>query len=214
MTRGDGPPVTRLGALAHPGAVAVLALVGLVVSWGLAVREPLPAWELRLTEWVNDAPEWVADVLYPVMQLGTLAGPVVVAVGLLVVRRDRWLAGATVLVGLVAWWGAKVVKRIVDRDRPRTFLPEIAVREGDGAGLGFLSGHSAVAMSAAVMAMVALPREWRPVAALAAVLVGVARIVSGVHLPADVVGGWCFGALVALAGLASLDAVEAVSRDR
>ena len=124
MTRGDGPPVTRLGALAHPGAVAVLALVGLVVSWGLAVRE------------------------------------------------------------------------------------------GDGAGLGFLSGHSAVAMSAAVMAMVALPREWRPVAALVAVLVGVARIVSGVDLPADVVGGWCFGALVALGGLAALDAVEAVSRDR
>jgi undecaprenyl-diphosphatase len=206
--------VGRLGALAHPGVVAVVALVGLVVTWGVAVGEPPPAWELRLTERVADGPEWVADALYPVMQLGTLAGPLIVAVAVVVRRRDRWLAGATVLVGLVAWSGAKVVKRVVDRDRPRTYLPDIAVREGDGTGLGFLSGHSAVAMSTAVMAMVALPRAWRPVAALLAVLVGVARVVSGVHLPADVVGGWCFGTLVALGGLALLDVVEGVSRRR
>ncbi len=214
MIRGDETSATRLGAFAHPGAAAVVALVGLLVSWGLAVREPLPTWELRLTEWFNDAPGWVSDALYPVMQLGTLAGPLVVAVGVVVLRRDGRLAGATVLVGLAAWSGAKVVKRIVDRDRPRTYLPDIVVREGDGAGLGFLSGHSAVAMSAAVMAMVALPRAWRPVAALLAVLVGVARVVSGVHLPADVVGGWCFGTLVALGGLALLDVVEGVSPER
>ena len=51
------------------------------------------------------------------------------------------------------------------------------------------------------MAMVALPRRWRPVAALVAALVGIARIVHGVHLAADVVGGWSFGVLTGLAGL-------------
>jgi membrane-associated phospholipid phosphatase len=34
-----------------------------------------------------------------------------------------------------------------------------------------------------------------------ALLVGVARIVHGVHLPIDVVGGWAFGALIGFAGL-------------
>jgi membrane-associated phospholipid phosphatase len=51
------------------------------------------------------------------------------------------------------------------------------------------------------MVMVALPRQWRPLAAVIAVLVGIARIVHGVHLPADVVGGWSFGVLLGLAGL-------------
>ena len=51
------------------------------------------------------------------------------------------------------------------------------------------------------MAMVALPRRWRPFAAVVAALVGIARIVHGVHLPADVIGGWSFGVLTGLAGL-------------
>jgi membrane-associated phospholipid phosphatase len=49
--------------------------------------------------------------------------------------------------------------------------------------------------------MVALPRRWRPVAAVIAALVGIGRIVHGVHLTADVVGGWSFGVLLGLAGL-------------
>jgi undecaprenyl-diphosphatase len=58
------------------------------------------------------------------------------------------------------------------------------------------------------MAIVAMPRRWRPLAALLAASVGVARIVHGVHLPADVVGGWCFGVLVAMGALGVLDVVE------
>jgi membrane-associated phospholipid phosphatase len=58
------------------------------------------------------------------------------------------------------------------------------------------------------MAAVALPRRWRPLAAIVAGLVGVARIVHGVHLPADVVGGWSFGVLISLATLAVGDAAR------
>jgi len=142
------------------------------------------------------------------MQAGTLGGPIVVAVSIAAFKRDWLLSGATVVAGLVAWFGAKGVKRIVERDRPLTYLPEVIVREGDGTGLGYVSGHSAVAATAAIMAMAALPRRWRPVAAVVAVLVGVARIVHGVHLPADVVGGWSFGVLVALGALGVVDVVD------
>jgi undecaprenyl-diphosphatase len=93
------------------------------------------------------------------------------------------------------------VKGIVERGRPLAYIPDIVVREGDGTGLGYISGHSAVAASAAIMAMVTLPRRWRPVAVVVAVLVGIGRIVHGVHLVADVVGGWSLGVLTGLAGL-------------
>ena len=201
----------RWGGLQRPGLVAAGAGAGLVASYLVARALPVPQWELTLTEWINDVPDVVATTLYPVMQAGTLGGPIAVAAGIAVFRRDWLLSGATIAAGLVAWFGAKGVKRIVERDRPLTYLPEVIVREGDGTGLGYVSGHSAVAASAAIMAMAALPRRWRPLPAIVAVLVGVARIVHGVHLPADVVGGWSFGVLI---GLGALGVVDVIDRSR
>jgi membrane-associated phospholipid phosphatase len=190
-----------LAEFRRPLVIAGLAAVGMVSSYIVAVQRPVPSWELRLTERINDVPQLVASALYPVMQMGTFAGPIVVAVLIAIFRRDLVLSASVVLTGVVTWFAAKGVKKIVERDRPLSYLPEIVVREGDGSGLGFISGHSAVAASAAIMAMVALPRRWRPPAAVVAALVGIARIVHGVHLPADVVGGWSFGVLTGLAGL-------------
>lgn len=198
-----------LSEFRRPLLIAGIAGGGLAVSYAVAVQRPVPNWELRLTEAINDLPDWVASGLYPIMQLGTFAGPILVAVLIAAFRRDVVLAGAVALTGIATWFAAKGIKKIVERDRPRTYLPEILVREGDGTGLGFISGHSAVAASAAFMAMVAIPPRWRPLLAAVAVIVGIARIVHGVHLPADVVGGWSFGVLMGLAGLWLAGAVPA-----
>lgn len=211
MQSNDDQVRARWGGLARPGVVALTAGFGLAGSYVVAAQVPVPDWELRLTEWINDVPDAFATVLYPIMQAGTLGGPIVVAASIAIFRRDWLLSGATVVAGLVAWFGAKGVKRVVERDRPLTYLPEVVIREGDGTGLGYVSGHSAVAATAAIMAMAALPRRWRPLPAVIAVLVGVARIVHGVHLPADVVGGWSFGVLI---GLAALGVVDVVDRGR
>jgi undecaprenyl-diphosphatase len=190
-----------LDELSRPLVVAGIALGGLAVSYAVAVQRPVPVWELRLTEAINDLPDWAASALYPAMQMGTLAGPIVVAVAVMVFRRDVVLAAAVALTGVATWFAAKGIKKAVERGRPLTYLPDILVREGDGTGLGYISGHSAVAASAAMMGMVALPRRWRPLAGLVVALVGIARVVHGVHLPADVVGGWSFGVLMGLGGL-------------
>lgn len=185
--------------------IAAAAAVGLAGSYAVAARSPVPRWELDLTTWINDAPDWVSTALWPVMQLGSIWGPIVVGAGILAFRKDRMLATATVLTGAVTWVAAKGVKSLVERGRPLAYLPHIAVRDGRGTGLGYISGHAAVAAATAIMAMAALPRRARPAAAALAGVVGVARVVAGVHLPADVVGGWSFGALMGLAGLTLLE---------
>ena len=202
----------RLRSLRRPGVIAATAVTGLVTSYAVSIQDPVPAWELDLTEWINGAPDVVAQLLYPIMQLGTLGGPILVAAAVGIFCRDRWLSAATVLAGVVTWFGAKWVKTLVDRGRPGAYLPEINIREGDGDGLGYISGHSAVAACAAVMAMTAVPARWRPALAAVAGLVGLACVVHGVHLPADVVGGWSFGTLVALSALAVLDRTEPTHR--
>jgi undecaprenyl-diphosphatase len=193
------------GGFAHPGGLAIASSIALAGSYAIAVRRPVPKWELRHTEWINGAPDAIADVLYPIMQLGTLAGPAIVAVGIAVFRRDWLLSGATMLAGLAAWFGAKGVKRVVERERPLGFITDIIIREGDGTGLGFVSGHSAVAATAAVMAMAALRGRWRLIPPVLAFLVGIARVVHGVHLTADIVGGWALGVLIGLGALGLVD---------
>jgi len=88
---------------------------------------------VTLTEWINDVPDAVATVLYPIMQAGTLGGPIIVAASIAAFKRDWLLSGAAIAAGLIAWFGAKGVKRIVERVSPRTFrvvaLPAPTERE-------------------------------------------------------------------------------------
>jgi glycosyltransferase 2 family protein len=189
----------------------VVSLCALAVSWVVAVQRPLPEPELRLTRWVNGAPDVAATVLWPVMQLGSLLGPFLAGVVLLVARRPR-RAAIAVVSGVGAWYAAKLVKSIVERGRPLAYLPDVDVREGAGTGLGYVSGHTAVAFALAFALSPVLPRWARYVAVGVAALVGVARIVYGVHLPADVVGGAALGVLVATAVEAAARAPAALRR--
>jgi undecaprenyl-diphosphatase len=191
--------------LRHPWIVAAVASASLVATWISSVHDHVPRWERSLAEWLNDAPDWVAHTIWPVMQAGTLWCPIVVALAIGLVRRDWFVAAVVVVVGVITWFGAQGVKQIVHRERPFAFLPEIHVREGTGNGLGYLSGHSAMAAAVAVVALTVVPRRWWPLLFAVVVIVGIARVVHGVHLPADVIGGWGFGTLIGLAGVSVID---------
>ena len=191
--------------LRHPWVIASVAIVVLAWTWIIAAQDGLESWERSLTRAFNDAPDWVAHAMWPVMQAGTLFAPFVVALVIGLVRRDWFVASVVVVVGVLTWFGTQGVKRIVERERPIAFIADVHVREGTGNGLGYLSGHSAMAAAIAVVALTVVPRRWWPVLIAVVVVVGVARIVHGVHLPADVLGGWAFGTLIGLAGVSAID---------
>jgi glycosyltransferase 2 family protein len=94
-----------------------------------------------------------------------------------------------------AWWAAKGVKSLAARARPGALLADVHLREHAG-GLGYVSGHAAVAFALAAVLGPSLPRRWQPVAGAVATVIGVARVYAGAHLPLDVIGGAGLGLLL------------------
>ena len=182
-----------------------MAFVAVAVTWMSSAHHHVRQWERSLTDWFNGAPDWVAHVMWLIMQGGTLFAPFVVALLIVLIRRDWFVAAVVVVVGVVTWFGAQGAKHIVGRERPAAFIADLHVRAGTGSGLGYPSGHSATAAAVAVVALSVVPRRWWPLLFVVVGIVGVARVVYGVHLPADVIGGWAFGTLVGLAGLSVID---------
>ena len=150
---------------------------------------------------------WSAAV-WAVMQLGMILVVPVAVVVALALQRHR-LAVALLVAGAVAYAGGKVVKRVVERGRPDALLDDVAIQGAAAHGLGFVSGHAAVAFAlATVLAFDDVRRPVRVLLLGGATLVALARVHVGAHLPLDVVGGAGLG--VAAGGLGRL----AVGRGR
>jgi undecaprenyl-diphosphatase len=124
-----------------------------------------------------------------------------VALLALATKRIR-LAAYAALAGGTIYLVAKLVKEFVQRGRPQTLLDNVHILFVPDRGLGYVSGHSAVAVALATVASPFLGRRARRVAWVLAGCVCVARIYVGSHLPFDVLGGaalgWAAGALVLL----------------
>jgi undecaprenyl-diphosphatase len=154
----------------------------------------VPAWEERVFRRVNGLPDALWPLVWAPMQLGSVAGSLGVVTLTWVVRRDRRLRLAALGASQGAWWAGKVVKVLVSRGRPGALLTDVDVRE-TASGLGFLSGHAAVAFALASVLTPSVPKRWRPAPFAAAAAVAFGRVYAGAHLPVDVMGGAGLGVL-------------------
>ncbi len=175
----------------------VVSLVVLVLATILAT-DPPAAWEVSLFRTINDLTSWWGWVLWLISLAGmALAVPAAAVVLFLLVR--HWRPPLTLLAGglVFAWAGSKVFKELVDRGRPGDLLD--GVKYGYDVpltGLGYPSGHTAVAFTIAVVLSPYLPRWLRWSAYAIALVVGLSRVYMGANLPLDVVGGAAFGLIV------------------
>jgi glycosyltransferase 2 family protein len=183
----------------HPGDVArvVLGCIVLLSTGALSLVRPVPRWEGHLFRLFNDLPGLLYWPIAVVMQAGSL-GAIPVAGGVALAARRPRLARDLATAGFAAYLLAQLVKAVVERGRPEALIPGVILRGVAQAGLGFPSGHAAVAAALATAAAPHLGRRGRRLAWAIALLVAAARLYVGAHLPIDVLGGigigWAVGA--------------------
>jgi membrane-associated phospholipid phosphatase len=182
--------------LGRAGRVRVAAgLAGLAATLVPIRRHSIGRRERRAFRLVNALPDGLYRPAWPVMQLGALAAAPATA-GVALLAGNPRLAGRLLTGGTTAWALAKVVKGVVRRGRPAALLPDVRSRGREASGLGYISGHAAVATALTAAAYPALGRRGRRLAVVLASVVGVSRVYVGAHLPLDVAGGMALGLLV------------------
>jgi membrane-associated phospholipid phosphatase len=120
---------------------------------------------------------------------------VVVAAGLWLLWRSRPGTAAILVLGTLLGRGITEIQKIqIGRLRP-----DDGLHLAETLSLSYPSGHSANAMMTYLSLALLLPavrrKRWIAAALALAVLVGLSRVMLGVHWPSDVVGGWTYGAL-------------------
>jgi membrane-associated phospholipid phosphatase len=175
---------------------AVVVVVITLLMLGRIDR--VPEVERSVFHAVNGLPGTINPVVTPLMFLGTLAAvPLfMVACGL---RRKFRMGFVVGIAGLAAYLLARAGKHAIGRGRPGEIFDQLHLRDVDATGLGFPSGHAAVAAAMVVAALPYLPRRWRWPVLLFPVFMACARVYVGAHLPLDVVSGAAIGAAAAAA---------------
>lgn len=182
----------RTGAL-----VAAAGLLLLLPSALVARNGRVGPAEESVFRAVNELPEWLYRPLWVFQQFGNIVVAFLVVLAVAAALRNRRLAVAAVL-GVGAKLALeRVVKSVIERERPGTSLGDVVARgEVSLAGLSFVSGHVVITTALALALTAALPGRWRVVPWVVVALNGFGRIYVGAHNPLDVVGGLGLGMMI------------------
>ena len=181
--------------LADPRVRLGVGVAALLATAGAARRGRVKPWEAAAFKAVNGLPDSIYRPVWVVMQLGAL-GAVPAAAATAWLAEDDKLAGRFLAGGTVTWGLSKLVKQMVGRPRPVALLQETRHRGREATGLGYLSGHGAVAVALGAAALPRLGPAGRALVLGAIPLVGLSRVYVGAHLPLDIAGGAALGLAV------------------
>jgi undecaprenyl-diphosphatase len=178
------------------GGLLVLILAGIAVRDG-----DVDPWEAAIFHAINGLPDWLTAPMRFVELFGVLLIGPAVAIVALGFRKPR-LALAALLVTASKLVLERVVKLLVERQRPKTSIPDAIARGVPVHGLAFVSGHVVLLAGLAGVASPYLRGRWRILPWCVVAFVGFARVYLGAHNPLDVVGGIGLG--LAIAGIWNL----------
>ena len=153
--------------------------------------------------WLNHRGHVVGDLVWFHL---TLLGDGAMALALVLpsIRRAPRLFWAALLAAVVAGLWTQVTKEFIDVPRPLSVLAPWDFHLAGPAykRVSFPSGHAAAAFALAGIVIMGTTAKWRGLLFVLAGLVGLSRIMLGVHWPLDVLWGMVGGWLAAGTGLA------------
>lgn len=187
----------RADAWAVLGGLVVLAACMFIVRSG-----EVGSVEEAVFHAINGLPDFLQAPVWLFQIPGILVFPLLVALVALLLRRYRLAAAMALSVPIKLLLERRVVKVLVERQRPGTSISDAILRDASPIGLSFPSGHAVLAFALAGLLAPYLGRNGKLVVYSLAALNGVARIYLGAHNPLDIVGGAGLG--IAIAGALNL----------
>lgn len=187
----------RADAWAVLGGLVVLAACMFIVRSG-----EVGSVEEAVFHAINGLPDFLQAPVWLFQIPGILVFPLLVALVALLLRRYRLAAAMALSVPIKLLLERRVVKVLVERQRPGTSVSDAILRDASPTGLSFPSGHAVLAFALAGLLAPYLGRNGKLVVYSLAALNGVARIYLGAHNPLDIVGGAGLG--IAIAGALNL----------
>ena len=155
----------------------------------------ISATEINFFKFINHLPFELGYVVKYFMYLGTYQGAILIMLIALIIKK-RHLFYLLLTSSALTWLISDVVKLVVDRVRPSAILHDIITREVNIASYGFPSGHTAMITALTVVIWPYANRKYRRLLILPPILMALARMYVGVHLPLDVVGGLFLGLII------------------
>lgn len=176
--------------IGHDGERAAMKAVAFRQSKAMAIP-------IDVTQWVT----WFGDASQRTLAMAAFAA-------FLFWKKRARAALVMLVIPPIAGATSSILKEIFARERP-DIVPHLDMVTS----LSYPSGHAVNVMVTYLLAALLIGRAsrstWIFLALLVALLIGVSRILLGVHWPSDMVGGWCWGAGVALLGAALARRLEA-----
>ncbi len=87
------------------------------------------------------------------------------------------------------------LKNTIKRDRPFIAIPNLTAMVAPGDRFSFPSGHTSAAFMFGIVTAAVIPEAFIVLMSYA-LLVGISRIIMGVHYPSDIIAGSCLGIFI------------------
>ena len=184
--------------IAYRNPIYVAYIVFGIVLFGLGAlyaNEGSGPLETALFNALNHLP----DFFYPIFLLISLFGTIGFAILLTVygLFKKRYIFAAKVFIaGVGAYALAYGLKMLEIRARPQVLFDVANIRESALATNGYPSGHVAVATALAIILYQYTPSKYHKPITFTVVGIAISRMYLGVHLPADLIGGFALGLII------------------
>lgn len=175
----------------NPTVQLVAAIMLFVASAILVSDDQMAEWEKIVFNAVYGLPNGFTPIFIALTQLGNITILMALSV-IMLIKKHYTIVIRMLMAGLLAEILAHIGKGFVGRPRPVEYIADLVLRDPTY-GVGFPSGHTAVATAIALVCWQYLPKGYKWVAPAWIIGVALSRIYLGVHAPMDLVGGFAIG---------------------